>query len=77
MQSQIEEELAQKKQQEIQKQQERQQKIEEISRTVPVVNTRKEKRKTIRKKTSLSNAITAMAEKTKMVSDIYVLAVMS
>ena len=41
MQSQIEEELAMKKQQEIQKQQERQQKIEEISRTVPVVNTRK------------------------------------
>ena len=40
MQSQIEEELALKKQQEIQKQQERQQRIEEISRTVPVVNTR-------------------------------------
>ena len=75
MQSQIEEELALKKQQEIQKQQKRQKKIEEISRTVPVVNTRN--RKTIRKKTSLSNAITAMAEKTKMVLDIYVLAVMS
>lgn len=76
MQSQIEEELALKKQQEIQKQQKRQKKIEEISRTVPVVNTRNGK-KTIRKKTSLSNAITAMAEKTKMVLDIYVLAVMN
>ena len=45
MQSQIEEELALKKQQEIQKQQERQQRIEEISRTVPVVNTRNGKKK--------------------------------
>ena len=45
MQSQIEEELALKKQQEIQKQQERQQRIEEISRTVPVVNTRNVKKK--------------------------------
>lgn len=44
MQSQIEEELALKKQQEIQKQQERQQRIEEISRTVPVVNTRNGKK---------------------------------
>lgn len=45
MQSQIEEELALKKQQEIQKQQKRQKKIEEISRTVPVVNTRNGKKK--------------------------------
>jgi len=44
MQSQIEEELALKKQQEIQKQQKRQKKIEEISRTVPVVNTRNGKK---------------------------------
>ena len=39
MQGQIEEEIAHKKQQEILKQQERQQKIEEISHSVPVVNT--------------------------------------
>ena len=45
MQGQIEEEIAQKKQQEILKQQERQQKIEEISRSVSVVNARSGKKR--------------------------------
>ena len=53
MQGQIEEEIAHKKQQEILKQQERQQKIEEISHSVPVVNTRNGKKKNYPKENKL------------------------
>ena len=45
VQGQIEEEIARKKQQEILKQQERQQRMEEISRSIPVANTRNVKKK--------------------------------